>query len=351
MESEQRDELAGFLQVLPPVEFCCVYGSALHPNNHDKSKMVDYILGVSDPEQWHSEVRLGLELFPLTVILHGNPCLLCRSSSSFYLVFKNLRMNSDHYASWMVNLGGARLISGVADKVGVGVHFNPFVTWNNRMLKYGVVRMHNLVQDILNWDRFYLSGRLQKPVHILVDGVDIANVNSVNLRAAISAALLLLPSNFTERTEISSSLFPQVEKIVQGQLDLFQSMYKPFLEEYETKDWLQFTSYDNNVGKLSQACSVSATRSLVSSLPPAVRNQMGAKLGEKKISSGTGRVFSEVLVGSREEAAKCMQKVLSRKVMVSSARQAVSGFLAVGFVNGTRYLSQKMRKAWTSRTS
>ncbi|XP_019059387.1 PREDICTED: phosphatidate cytidylyltransferase, mitochondrial-like isoform X3 [Tarenaya hassleriana] len=360
MESEQRDELAGFLQVLPPVEFCCVYGSALHPNNHDKSKMVDYILGVSDPEQWHSEVRLGLELFPLTVILHGNPCLLCRSSSSFYLVFKNLRMNSDHYASWMVNLGGARLISGVADKVGVGVHFNPFVTWNNRMLKYGVVRMHNLVQDILNWDRFYLSGRLQKPVHILVDGVDIANVNSVNLRAAISAALLLLPSNFTEKdlyAKICSlsymgdlrMLFAEdrnkVEKIVQGQLDLFQSMYKPFLEEYETKDWLQFTSYDNN------ACSVSATRSLVSSLPPAVRNQMGAKLGEKKISSGTGRVFSEVLVGSREEAAKCMQKVLSRKVMVSSARQAVSGFLAVGFVNGTRYLSQKMRKAWTSRTS
>ncbi|XP_010537607.1 PREDICTED: phosphatidate cytidylyltransferase, mitochondrial-like isoform X2 [Tarenaya hassleriana] len=349
MESEQRDELAGFLQVLPPVEFCCVYGSALHPNNHDKSKMVDYILGVSDPEQWHSEVRLGLELFPFTVILHGNPCLLCRSSSSFYLVFKNLRMNSDHYASWMVNLGGARLISGVADKVGVGVHFNPFVTWNNRMLKYGVVRMHNLVQDILNWDRFYLSGRLQKPVHILVDGVDIANVNSVNLRAAIAAALLLLPSNFTERTEISSSLFPQVEKIVQGQLDLFQSMYKPFLEEYETKDWLRFTSYDNNVAKLSQACSVSATRSLVSSLPPAVRNQMGAKLGEKKISSETGRVFSEVLVGSREEAARCMQKVLRRTVMVSSVRQAVSGFLAVGFVNGTRYLSQKMRKAWNSR--
>jgi hypothetical protein len=32
------------------------------------------------------------------------------------------------------------------------------------MFKYGVVRMHDLVQDILNWERFYLSGRLQKPV-------------------------------------------------------------------------------------------------------------------------------------------------------------------------------------------
>jgi translocator assembly and maintenance protein 41 len=131
METTQKDELSSFLSVLPPVDFCCVYGSTLHPNNQDKSKMVDYILGVSDPIKWHSA---------------------------------NLKMNSDHYASWMVHLGGARLITNVADKVGVGVHFNPFVNWNDRKLKYGVVRMHDLVQDILDWKRFYLSGRLQKPV-------------------------------------------------------------------------------------------------------------------------------------------------------------------------------------------
>lgn len=35
-------------------------------------------------------------------------------------------------------------------------------------------------------------------VHILVDNLDIANTNSVNLRAALSAALLLLPSKFTQ---------------------------------------------------------------------------------------------------------------------------------------------------------
>lgn len=54
-EEVKRDELAGFLKVLPPVEFSCVYGSTLHPNNRDKSSMVDYIVGVSDPLQWHSE--------------------------------------------------------------------------------------------------------------------------------------------------------------------------------------------------------------------------------------------------------------------------------------------------------
>lgn len=32
------------------------------------------------------------------------------------------------------------------------------------MIKYGVVRMQDLARDVLTWDRFYLSGRLQKPV-------------------------------------------------------------------------------------------------------------------------------------------------------------------------------------------
>lgn len=133
--------------------------------------------------------------------------------------------------------------------------------------------MHNLIEDILNWEKFYLSGRLQKPVclftpyytflccayfphkkyamgkcfallflyasfyryilclwclwqqrvfvirytifafirytlkhqtvlclqvHVLVDSMDVENLNSFNLRAATSAALLLLPSSFTQ---------------------------------------------------------------------------------------------------------------------------------------------------------
>jgi len=36
METTQKDELSSFLSVLPPVDFCCVYGSTLHPNNQDK---------------------------------------------------------------------------------------------------------------------------------------------------------------------------------------------------------------------------------------------------------------------------------------------------------------------------
>ncbi|KAH9795450.1 CDP-diacylglycerol synthase [Citrus sinensis] len=255
MENDKKAELASFLKVIPPVEFCCVYGSSLHPNNKDKSAMVDYVLGVSDPQQWHSEVQ------------------------------------------------------------------------------------------------------------ILADNLDIGNANSVNLRSALSAALLLLPSKFTQEDLFAKvcslsymgdlrMLFAEdknkVKKIVQGQFDLFKSMYNPLIQEYEAKEFLRFSSYGNHQANVSQDCGVSVTFSLVSSLPPTIKSEMGMKLGENKTVNESGRVVSEVIVRSRDKAAKCLQNVLRRKVMISSARQAVSGLLAAGGVNAARYLGKKMEKAWKS---
>ncbi|XP_043810730.1 phosphatidate cytidylyltransferase, mitochondrial isoform X3 [Manihot esculenta] len=297
MENGKEAELKSFLEVLPSVEFCCVYGSALHPNNYDKSSMVDYILGVSDPQQWHSE---------------------------------NLKLNGDHYASWMVHFGGAKLITEVAEEIGVGVHFNPFITWKGKMLKYGVVRMHDLVQDIMNWKRFYLCGRLQKPEDLYSKICSLSYMGDLRML-------------FAEDKN-------KVKKIVQGQFGLFQSMYTPLLQEYEAKELLRFSSFNSHQANISQDCGLSVTRSLVRALPPLVRSKMGMKLGEENVLTDSGRVLREVLIGSREEAARCMQNVIRRTVMVSSLRQAASGLLAVGGINSTRYLASKMRKAWKSWT-
>ncbi|KAG5012399.1 hypothetical protein JHK86_024660 [Glycine max] len=47
---------------------------------------------------------------------------------------KNLKSNKHQYVSWMVHLGRKSLITRVADRIGVGVHFNPFVTWNGKRM-------------------------------------------------------------------------------------------------------------------------------------------------------------------------------------------------------------------------
>lgn len=330
MDAEKRPEHESFLDTLPPVEFGCIYGSSLHPNNFDKTSMVDYILGVADPQQWHAE---------------------------------NLKLNRNHYASWMVHLGGARLITGVADHIGVRVHFNPFVSYKDRMFKYGVVRMNDLVQDIQGWESFYLSGRLQKPVNVIVDKLEIEKLNSVNMKAAASAALLLLPSKFSEEefyAKICSlsymgdlrMLFAEdinkVKKIVQGQFKLFQKMYNPFLEEFAAHDLLRISSSADQKVNVIQDCGLSTTCSLVSSLPLPLRCHMGMKLGEEKAIYESGRVIQKVAIKSKEEAADCMGKILRRKVMVSSARQAVAGLLTVGAVHGVKYVGSKMKKAWRS---
>lgn len=75
---------------------------------------------------------------------------------------------------------------------------------------------------------------------------------------------------------------------------------------------------------------------------------MALKLGEKKKRSESGHVTREVVISSRKEAAECMRKIVRHRVMVSSARQAVSGLLTAGAVLGVRYLSNKMHKAWKS---
>ncbi|KAL1537536.1 phosphatidate cytidylyltransferase, mitochondrial-like isoform X2 [Salvia divinorum] len=329
MDAEKIPEHTSFLDTLPPVEFACIYGSSLHPNNSDKTSMVDYILGVANPQQWHAE---------------------------------NLKLNRDHYASWMVHLGGARLITGVADHIGVRIHFNPFVSHRDQMFKYGVVRMNDLVQDISGWESFYLSGRLQKPVNVVVDNSGIEKLNSVNVKAAAAAALLLLPSKFSEEelyAKICSlsymgdlrMLFAEdrnkVRKIVQGQFELFQQMYNPFIEEFAAQDLLRMSSSGDQKLNLIQDCGPSTTCSLVSSLPLPLRHHTGTKPGEKKPIDESGRA-AQKLAFKKEEAADCIRKTLRRKVMLSSARQAVAGLLTAGAVHGVKYVGSKMKKAWRS---
>nr|CAD1822393.1 unnamed protein product [Ananas comosus var. bracteatus] len=314
MAERSAAELAApLVELLPPVDFCCAYGSSLLPNNHDKTSMVDYILGVADPVQWHSE------------------------------------------------------ITRVADGVGAGVHFNPFVEWRDKMIKYGVVRMHDLAMDVLTWDRFYLSGRLQKPVRVLIDNWEIRKVNVINLKSATSASLLLLPPEFLRTSLMLQEdlyskicglsymgdlrmLFAEdknkVRKIVQGSFNLFQSMYRPLLREYASDGLLKMSSLGQQQS-FKQECGSSATNYLVSMLPATIQRQIGGKCRVDE----TGIITPQIIMSSKEEAANCVRKALRRIVMVSSVRQAVSGVLAAGGVNAARYLGKKISKAWTSRTS
>ncbi|KAG5006407.1 hypothetical protein JHK82_024365 [Glycine max] len=58
--------------------------------------------------------------------------------------------------------------------------------------------MLDLLQDVQYWEKFYLWGRLQKPVYIVVDNLDVNSIKFVNLRAVVYSNFL-----HASRVEIS----------------------------------------------------------------------------------------------------------------------------------------------------
>jgi hypothetical protein len=84
-------------------------------------------------------------------------------------------------------------VAAVQRNFGAKVYFNPFVRLDGVLLKYGVVTVDDMAEDLRHWESLYLAGRLHKPVVELQPDAAIAEAQAVNKAAALTAALLLLP--------------------------------------------------------------------------------------------------------------------------------------------------------------
>ena len=186
--------------------------------------MIDLVFAVDDPTSWHAE---------------------------------NLIRNRHHYS--IAAYGGASFIARTQETA-ASVWYNTLVPvptpWGDgrQLMKYGVISSRALEEDLNTWSSFYISGRMQKPI-AWVDGysmqdsrrdsqgtedteyqregkrnsssssssrvqeskgrtlhptsttsdnhhhnhqVDLIQAGQNNLRGAVAAALLQLPSTFTE---------------------------------------------------------------------------------------------------------------------------------------------------------
>mmetsp|Transcript_39872 Transcript_39872/g.76198 ORF Transcript_39872/g.76198 Transcript_39872/m.76198 type:complete len:213 (-) Transcript_39872:3755-4393(-) len=131
----------------------------------DSRRMIDLIVVVDDPRQWHRE---------------------------------NMLRNSGHY-TFLPRAVGADATVAVAEGVGSGIHFNAYVRTDVGMVKYGVASTQTVLEDLRTWSTLYLGGRLHKPVRHLVQDPEVMAANRENLRSALATALLLLPDTFSTR--------------------------------------------------------------------------------------------------------------------------------------------------------
>ncbi|KEF60795.1 uncharacterized protein A1O9_02357 [Exophiala aquamarina CBS 119918] len=364
-----------------PIRYAFAYGSgvfpqsanskggngALHPSpptaiskvQDGNQKMIDFIFGVSYTQHWHS---------------------------------LNLQQHRDHYSA--VGSLGSYAVSKIQDSFGAGVYFNPFVTVNGTLVKYGVVNLDTLCKDLSEWNTLYLAGRLQKPVKILRDNPAVRLANQVNLIAAVRTALLLLPPNFTEkelystiagisymgdpRMSIGGDDPRKVNNIVDNQLQNFRRLYAPLIDNLpnlsfndsacSNRDWFDDPTVN---AKISQNMDPVTRGHMVRRLPNAFREKLYfeyqskfeiprgefMKLMEKtkdedpdRIRRREGGPFEQRIAkdteggGLREE----VRQVIVKTIRWPSLTQSIKSAITAGIGKSWRYAREKRQKAKTS---
>lgn len=366
-------------QFRAPIRYAFAYGSgvfpqskpsaitpssatSIHPNaplavqkaQNGTPKMIDFIFGVSYTQHWHS---------------------------------LNLHQHRDHYSA----LGslGSGAVSAVQDKWGAGVYFNPYVTVNGTLIKYGVVNLDTLCTDLSEWTTLYLAGRLQKPVKILRDDPRVRLANQVNLISALRTALLLLPPTFTElelygtiasisymgdpRMVLPTEDPSKVANIVGNNLHNFRRLYSPLIDNLPNvnfndskcsdPEWAE--DPDANV-RLAQDMDPVKRGNMVRRLPKAFRSKLYFQY-QKKYQIPQLE-FNKMLEASTDEDATSFKRregggferriaseppedlraevrgVIKKTIGWPSTSQSLKSGITAGFSRTLRYVGEKMQK-------
>jgi len=366
-------------QFRAPIRYAFAYGSGVFPQSsqsaatpssatsiHSKPppavekaqggnpKMIDFIFGVSYTQHWHS---------------------------------LNLGQHRDHYSA----LGslGSGAVSAVQEKWGAGVYFNPYVTVNGTLIKYGVVNLDTLCTDLSEWTTLYLAGRLHKPVKILRDDPRVRLANQVNLISALRTALLLLPPDFTEQelygtiASISYMGDPRmvlptedpskVANIVGNNLPNFRRLYAPLIENLPNVSFNDskcsspnWTSDASANVCLAQDMDPVKRGNMVRRLPKAFRSKLYFQYQKKyqiprlefnkmleqatdedatRIKRREGGGFERRIASEPPEDLRAeVRGVIKSTIGWPSTIQSLKSGATAGFSRTWRYLSEKMAK-------
>lgn len=385
MGLEERKRLSRLVEneMFPQVQLALAYGSgALLQKGYDQiagqglyagreAPMLDLILAVKDPVSWHRE---------------------------------NLERNPHHY-TWAARVAGADRIAKVQCRTTAGVYYNTLIPMRNvkargRLMKYGVVAMRDLQDELLSWRWMYLAGRLHKPVlfsnnispatkfakhsyHSRASGdldVDIEEALQENLVAAIRMALLLLPEKFNQMDfymTIAGLSYggdfrmafgenpDKVRNIVAPNLAKFEKLYRPILEMHPDFAQALSLSYDSNATVLS-GDSPAKVVSTTPRVPIDVAVQLTSPwMCTQDIRKNIRKHHLQHLPASirpslpqintavdLNQASQVVAEKLRRLVARSSVRQSAKGIATAGVVKSSRYVLAKIGKfalGWSRR--
>lgn len=325
--------------------------SAISSVQGGKGKMIDFIFGVSYTQHWHS---------------------------------LNLQQHRDHYSA--IGSIGSSFVSRVQDDIGAGTYFNPYVTVNGTLIKYGVVNLDTLYKDLSEWDTLYLAGRLQKPVKILRDDPRIRLANQINLISAIRTALLLLPETFSERElyntiagisylgdprmSLGAENLNKVSNIVSHQQQNFRRLYAPLIEnlpnvifsdaQCKERSWADDPKIN---AKMTQDMDPQKRANMVRRLPRNFREKLYFQFQSKyripqlefnnmmessddadpsRVNRRKGGVFERRIASEYPDVLNHeVSRVLTKIIQWPSYSQSAKSFFTAGLTRSWRYMSEK----------
>ncbi len=303
------------------------YGSGVfqqHGHKDMSQNMLDYVFAVDNPVKWHMD---------------------------------NMRQNAGHYS--ILGKLGAKRIAFIQEHFGARVYFNTLVPCAGRLIKYGVISTSSLINDLLDWETLYISGRLHKPVLLLHSengNHSLQQALATNLSSAVHVALLLLDETFTEEElfHVITSLSysgdfrmtvgedkDKVSNIVRPNIDFFRELYEPVLVAQDHLHWKR------EEGRFEQSLCSTAQFHHLNLLPKMVQ----VSLVNYRNSDGRNRDTEEVLhsFAYDTECRTVMKRCISGIVKQSSLTQSVKGIFTAGLTKSLKYSSSKIKKMLKSR--
>ncbi|KAJ3027428.1 UNVERIFIED_CONTAM: Mitochondrial translocator assembly and maintenance protein 41 [Siphonaria sp. JEL0065] len=324
-----------------PVRCAAGYGSGVfkqigYDDPTKKAPMIDLIFGVSHPEHWH---------------------------------YLNMEQNPSHYS--FLSRFGAQPVAFLQEKMGAGMYFNTDITIDGMRIKYGVISMKHLLQDLTEWNNLYVAGRLQKPIKILRGDSRVKLANDQNLLNVLRVSLLLLPHQFTEKqlynTIVGISYLgdfrmkygenpKKVENIVNGQLIDLRGLYRPVVEKLAGS----FVSVpegfkESEIGLrdlvFEQDLNVQVRGGLLLELPKSVRDRIVASWqtenGYPAVGMPTdvlkGLELSQKIVSS-PKIEQFVKSAIIGVVGNSALTQSLKGLVSAGPSKSYAYITEKLSK-------
>ncbi|CCJ28236.1 unnamed protein product [Pneumocystis jirovecii] len=315
-----------------PIQFSFAYGSGVFKQKgNNKEPMIDFIFGVSQAQQWHS---------------------------------LNLFHNNNHYS--FLKYFGSYFISYLQEKIKANVYYNPYIKINNITIKYGVITIDDLCQELSEWNTLYLSGRMHKPIKILKDEPRVKFAYNKNLISALRVAMLLLPEKFSEYelystiSKISYTGDPRmkfaenpnkIEAIVNTQIYDFHQLYFPLINKLPNIQVISNKQTIETCKTLIQDFNPVSRANMIRQLPKKFKDRLYYAYSQKakyeKINYNepyeNDYSFEKMIIKD-----KCFHKELIKTIKTTvywpSVSQTLKGILSGGIYKSWNYLTEKINK-------